>query len=63
MGNCMAKQKCKQNHHVGRNWVNHNQKPCVHYDQGHPKIKEQVQTTTPHFHNGMMHCQDLPKHH
>jgi len=26
--------------------VNHNLKPCVHYDQGPAKIKEQAQTTT-----------------
>jgi len=41
-----TKQKCKQNNKVEKNWVNHNQKPCVHSNQGHAKIKEQAQTTT-----------------
>jgi len=41
-----TKQKSSQNTNVGWNWVHHNQKPCVHSNQGHVKIKEQAHTFT-----------------
>jgi len=44
--NSSGQAESSQTTNVGWNWVHHNQKSCVHFNQEHVKIKEQAHTTT-----------------